>query len=90
MDPKNGGTLTMSFRNFSTGNDNPFGSEYLEMVAGSLLRYRDQFDDPAMPEVMTVNFRQVICGTELRVTQDGIPEMIPVEMCYLGWQESLM
>lgn len=82
----------MSFRNFSTGNGHSFGGEHMEMVPGSLLRYTDQFDDPTMPGVMTVtvNFRQVICGTELSVTQESIPEMIPVEMCYLGWQESLV
>lgn len=92
MDPRVGGTFRMSFRNFSTGNGHSFGGEYLEMVHGSLLRYTDQFDDPSMPEVMTVtvNFKQVLCGTELSVTQEGIPEMIPVEMCYLGWQESLL
>jgi uncharacterized protein YndB with AHSA1/START domain len=92
MDPKVGGTFKMSFRNFSTGNGHSFGGEYLEMVPQLLLRYTDQFDDPTMPGVMTVtvNFRQVICGTELSVTQEGIPEMIPVEMCYLGWQESLV
>jgi uncharacterized protein YndB with AHSA1/START domain len=92
MDPKVGGTFKMSFRNFSTGNGHSFGGEYLEMVPGTLLRYTDQFDDPAMPGVMTVtvNFRQVMCGTELSVQQEGIPEMIPVEMCYLGWQESLV
>ncbi|MBC3872947.1 SRPBCC family protein [Undibacterium flavidum] len=92
MDPKVGGTFKMSFRNFSTGNGHSFGGEYLEMVPGSLLRYTDQFDDPNMPGVMTVtvSFKQVLCGTELSVTQEGIPEMIPVEMCYLGWQESLV
>lgn len=92
MDPKVGGTFKMSFRNFSTGNGHSFGGEYLEMVPGTLLRYTDQFDDPNMPGVMTVtvNFKQVLCGTELTVTQEGIPAMIPVEMCYLGWQESLV
>lgn len=91
MEPKVGGTFKMSFRNFSTGNGHSFGGEYLEMVPGSLLRYTDQFDDPNMPGVMTVtvNFKQVLCGTELTVTQEGIPAMIPLEMCYLGWQESL-
>lgn len=92
MEPKVGGTFKMSFRNFSTGNGHSFGGEYLEMVPGSLLRYTDQFDDPNMPGVMTVtvNFKQVLCGTELTITQEGIPAMIPVEMCYLGWQESLL
>ena len=92
MEPKVGGTFKMSFRNFSTGNGHSFGGEYLDMVPGSLLRYTDQFDDPNMPGVMTVsvNFKQVLCGTELTVTQEGIPAMIPVEMCYLGWQESLL
>lgn len=92
MEPKVGGTFKMSFRNFSTGNGHSFGGEYLEMVPGSLLRYTDQFDDPNMPGVMTVTiqFKQVLCGTDLTVTQEGIPAMIPVEMCYLGWQESLL
>lgn len=92
MDPKVGGTFKMSFRNFSTGNGHSFGGEYLEMVPGALLCYTDQFDDPNMPGVMTVtiNFKQVLCGTELSVMQEGIPAMIPVEMCYLGWQESLV
>lgn len=92
MEPKVGGTFKMSFRNFSTGNGHSFGGEYLEMMPGSLLRYTDQFDDPNMPGVMTVTiqFKQVLCGTELTVTQEGIPAMIPVEMCYLGWQESLL
>jgi uncharacterized protein YndB with AHSA1/START domain len=92
MDVKVGGTFKMSFRNFSTGNGHSFGGEYLELVPNTLLRYTDKFDDPNLLGEMTVtvNFRKVICGTELTVEQAGIPEMIPVEMCYLGWQESLI
>lgn len=81
----------MSFRNFSTGNEHAFGGEYLELVADTLIRYTDAFDDPALPGTIhvTVSLRAVLCGTELNITQEGIPEAIPVEMCYLGWQESL-
>ena len=91
MDVKVGGTFKMSFRNFSNGSEHSFGGEYLELIPHTLLRYTDQFDDPNMPGVMTVtvNFKAVICGTELTVQQEGVPAMIPLEMCYLGWQESL-
>jgi len=86
-----GGTHKMSFRNFSTGNSHAFGGEYLELVPNQLIRYNDKFDDPNMPGVMTVTvkLRAVDCGTELSIAQENIPAMIPVESCYLGWQESL-
>jgi uncharacterized protein YndB with AHSA1/START domain len=86
-----GGTFKMSFRNFSTGNSHAFGGEYLELIPNKLIRYTDKFDDPNMPGVMqvTVKFEPVSCGTDLSVVQENIPEVIPVEMCYLGWQESL-
>ena len=91
MDAKVGGTFKMSFTNFSTGNGHSFGGEYLELVPHELLRYTDKFDDPNLPGVMqvTVSLKPVLCGTEVNITQEGIPEVIPVEMCYLGWQESL-
>ncbi|MGA9469047.1 MAG: SRPBCC family protein [Candidatus Macondimonas sp.] len=86
-----GGTFKMSFRNFSTGNSHSFGGEYVELVPNQLVRYTDKFDDPNLPGVMqvTVRFEPVSCGTALSVVQEGIPEVIPLEMCYLGWQESL-
>lgn len=91
LDARVGGTFRMSFHNFSTGNGHSFGGEYLELVPNERLRYTDRFDDPNLPGVMevTVTLEPVVCGTELRVTQSNIPEVIPVEMCYLGWQESL-
>jgi uncharacterized protein YndB with AHSA1/START domain len=91
FDPVVGGTFKMSFRNFSTGNAHSFGGQYLELTANERIRYTDQFDDPNMPGVLTVTvtLRPVVCGTELSVVQENIPEMIPLEMCYLGWQESL-
>lgn len=92
LDARVGGTFRMAFENFSTGNGHAFGGEYLELVAGRLIRYTDRFDDPNLPGVMevTVALKPVLCGTELHITQSGIPTMIPVEMCYLGWQESLV
>jgi uncharacterized protein YndB with AHSA1/START domain len=86
-----GGTFRMSFSNFGTGNAHSFGGEYLELVPGERIRYIDKFDDPNLPGEMqvTVTLVKVSCGTELNVVQEGIPEAIPVEMCYLGWQESL-
>jgi len=86
-----GGTFKMSFRNFSTGNSHSFGGEYLELRPYQLVRYTDKFDDPNLPGVLqvTVKLDPVSCGTELSVVQEGIPELIPLEMCYLGWQESL-
>lgn len=91
MDLKVGGTYKMSFTNFTTGNSHSFGGEYLEIIPYELLKYSDQFDDPNMPERMitTIEFKKVICGTEIFATQEGIPDAIPTEMCYLGWQESL-
>ena len=91
LDARVGGTFRMSFTNFSTGNGNAFGGDYLELVPNELLRYTDTFDDPNLPGEMTVTvvLKQVMCGTDISITQAGIPAMIPVEMCYLGWQESL-
>ena len=91
LKPVVGGTHKMSFRNFSTGNSHGFGGEYLELVPNELIRYNDRFDDPNMPGVMTVTvkLRAVSCGTELSIVQENIPAAIPVESCYLGWQESL-
>ncbi|MDP5239838.1 SRPBCC family protein [Uliginosibacterium sp. 31-16] len=91
MDARVGGGFRMSFENFTTGQTHSFGGEYLELRPGELLRYTDRFDDPNLPGAMlvTVTLKQVACGTELQIVQEGIPEAIPVEMCYLGWQESL-
>ena len=91
LEAKVGGTFRMSFTNFSTGNGHAFGGEYLELVPHSLIRYTDKFDDPNLPGVLqvTINLNAVSCGTELNIVQAGIPEAIPVEVCYLGWQESL-
>ena len=81
----------MSFENFTTGASHSFGGQYLELIPGQLLRYTDKFGDPNMPGVLevTVSLKEVLCGTELNVVQSGIPAVIPVEMCCLGWQESL-
>ena len=91
LDAKVGGTYKMSFTNFSTGNGHSFGGQYRELVANERLVYSDRFDDPTLPGEMctTIELKQVSCGTELSVVQEGIPPVIPVEMCYLGWQESL-
>lgn len=91
LDAVVGGTFRMSFRNFSTGDANSFGGEYVELVPGQLVRYSDTFDDPNLPGVMqvTVKLEPVSCGTELSVLQEGIADVIPLDMCYLGWQESL-
>lgn len=91
MDAKVGGTYKMSFTNFTTGNSHSFGGEYRELVPFEKIRYTAQFDDPNLPGEMqtTVFFKQVLCGTELTIVQEGLPEVIPVELCYLGWQESL-
>ncbi|QKD02535.1 SRPBCC family protein [Mesorhizobium loti] len=88
---KVGGTFKMSFRNFTTGGSHAFGGEYLELVPGERLRYTDRFDDPNLPgEIqVTVILKKVLVGTEIDITQAGIPDAIPVEACYLGWQESL-
>ena len=86
-----GGGFKMSFRNFSTGHSHSFGGEYLELVPNQRLRYTDRFDDPGLPGVMqvTVTLAPAICGTDLSVVQEGIPDAIPLELCCLGWQESL-
>jgi uncharacterized protein YndB with AHSA1/START domain len=91
MDARVGGGFRMSFTNFSTGNGHHFGGTYLELEPGARLRYTDRFDDPNLPGEMvtTVTLTAVSCGTELNVVQEGIPDAIPVEACYLGWQESL-
>lgn len=90
MDFKVGGSYQMSFINFSTGSSHSFGGEYIEIVPNAFLKYTDQFSDPNLPGQMitTIELKSVLCGTEIIATQDGIPEAIPVEMCYLGWQES--
>lgn len=91
MDAKVGGGYKMSFCNFATGKSHAFGGHYLELKPGELIRYTDQFDDPNMPGQMqvTVQLREVLCGTELNILQEGLPEAIPTEFCYAGWQESL-
>ena len=91
MDVKVGGTFKMSFENFSNGQSHSFGGQYLELVPGKLIRYNDKFDDANLPGEMlvTISLKEVLCGTELTAVQSGIPAVIPVEMCYLGWQESL-
>ena len=92
LDARVGGRFRMSFTNFSTGHGHSFGGEYRELVPNERLRYSDKFDDPNLPGEMetTVTLRTVACGTELAVVQTGIPAVIPTEMCYLGWQESLV
>jgi uncharacterized protein YndB with AHSA1/START domain len=91
VDARVGGTFKMSFRNFTSGNSHSFGGAYQELVPGQKLKYTDRFDDPNLPGeiVTTVTLRELSVGTELNVVQEGIPEAIPVEMCYLGWQESI-
>lgn len=91
LEARVGGTFRMSFTNFGSGNGHSFGGEYLELVPGERVRYTDKFEDPNLPGTLqvTVELRAVSCGTELNVVQEGIPEAIPLEMCYLGWQESL-
>jgi uncharacterized protein YndB with AHSA1/START domain len=92
MDAKVGGGYKMSFTNFSNGKSHSFGGKYVEMVPGKKLVYMDAFDDPKMPGQMkvTVLFEKLSVGTDLKVTQEGIPDMIPPELCYLGWQQSLL
>jgi uncharacterized protein YndB with AHSA1/START domain len=92
MEPKVGGSFRMSFTNFNSGHSHAFGGEYLELSPHERIRYTDKFDDPNLPGVImvTLDFKSVSCGTELSVVQEGIPEVIPAEACYLGWQESLM
>ena len=91
MDARVGGSHKMSFTNFTTGKSHSFGGEYLELLPHERIRYTDKFDDPNLPGAMqvTVNLRQVSCGTEVSITQEGVPDVIPAEACYLGWQESL-
>jgi len=92
LEPKVGGTFRMSFRNFTTGQGHSFGGEFVDLVPGERVRYTDKFDDPNLPgEIeVTVVLRAVSCGTDLNITQTGLPDVIPLEMCYLGWQESLL
>ncbi|MBB3275246.1 uncharacterized protein YndB with AHSA1/START domain [Pseudoxanthomonas sp. OG2] len=91
IDPVVGGTYRMSFTNFGTGSSHAFGGTYRELVPGERIRYDDQFENPALPGTMqvSVSLKAVACGTEISIVQEGIPAMIPVEFCYLGWQESL-
>jgi uncharacterized protein YndB with AHSA1/START domain len=91
LEPKVGGTHKISFRNFTTGNSHSFGGTYLELIPNRKLRYTDAFDDPGLPGEMnvTVELRAVSVGTEMTVEQSGIPDVIPLEACYLGWQQSL-
>lgn len=91
LEARVGGSFRMAFHNFGTGHGHSFGGEYLELVPAELIRYTDRFDDPNLPGVLevTVRLKPVICGTDLSITQAGIPQAIPLEMCYLGWQESL-
>jgi uncharacterized protein YndB with AHSA1/START domain len=91
MDARVGGSYRMSFTNFSTGNSHAFGGTYLELVPGEKLRYNDQFENPDMPDTMevTVTLKPGMVGTDVHIVQQGIPDAIPVEFCYLGWQESL-
>ena len=92
MDVKVGGTFRMSFTNFSNGMSHSFGGEYLELSPHERIRYTDKFDDPNLPGILevTVVLKKVSVGTEVNITQDGIPDVIPVEACYIGWQESLI
>jgi len=91
MDAQVGGTYRMSFRNFSTGNGHSFGGVYRELVPHERIRYSDQFDDPDLPGEMqtTITLTAVVCGTDIAIVQEGVPEAVPVDMCCLGWQESL-
>lgn len=91
MDFKIGGSYKMSFKNFTTGNQHSFGGKFLDIKPNEFIKYTDKFDDPNLPGEMTTTiwFNRVSCGTELKVLQEGIPSAIPVEMCYLGWQDSL-
>ena len=91
LDARIGGSFRMSFTQFSSGNSHSFGGTYLELVPHERIRYTDTFDDPGLPGELhvTVTLKPVSCGTEISIVQEGLPEVIPVEMCYLGWQESL-
>ena len=91
MDARAGGKFRMTFRNFSSGHGRSFGGEYLELVPSELIHYTDQFDDPNLPGLMSVSvtLKPVLFGTDVSIVQDGITDVVPLEMCYLGWQESL-
>lgn len=91
MDFKTGGEFKMSFKNFTTGNSHSFGGKYIEIIPNEFIKYSDKFDDPNLPGVMSTSvwLKKVSCGTEIKIMQEGIPDVIPTEMCYLGWQESL-
>ncbi len=91
LDARVGGTYKMSFTNFTSGHSHSFGGKFLELVPNERIKHTDEFDDPNLPGVMqtTIDLKQVSCGTELNIVQEGIPESIPPEACYLGWQESL-
>ena len=91
LDARVGGSYKMSFTNFTTGKSHSFGGEYLELLPHERIRYRDKFDDPNLPGTMqvTISMKKVSCGTEINITQEGVPDIIPAEGCYLGWQESL-
>jgi uncharacterized protein YndB with AHSA1/START domain len=91
MDPKVGGKFKMAFTNFTTGKLESFGGEFLELVPDARLKYTDSFDEPGLPGILTVtiDLKPVSCGTELSIVQEGIPDSIPLELCYLGWQQSL-
>ena len=91
LEPKVGGTYKMSFTNFKTGQSHAFGGKYVELVPHERIHYTDQFEDPNLPgEIkVTVTLRKVSCGTEMNIVQEGVPDVIPAESCYLGWQESL-
>ena len=92
IDVRVGGSYRMSFTNFTTGKSHSFGGEYVELTPHKRIRYTDRFDDPNLPGAMhvTVELKEVSCGTELAITQEGVPDVIPAEACYLGWQESLV
>ena len=92
VDARAGGSYKMSFTNFTTGSSHSFGGQYVELVPHERIRYTDRFDDPNLPGAMnvTISLTKVSCGTELNVTQEGVPDIIPAEACYLGWQESLL
>lgn len=92
LDARVGGSYKMSFTNFTSGKSHSFGGEYLELTPHERLRYTDKFDDPHLPGEMrvTVNLKKVFCGTEIDITQEGVPEVIPAAACYMGWQESLV
>ncbi|MFZ1520302.1 MAG: SRPBCC family protein [Ignavibacteriaceae bacterium] len=91
LDAKVGGTYKMSFTNFTSGKSHSFGGKYLELIPGEYIRYSDQFDDPNLPGEMitTVTIKKVSCGSDVTIVQEGVPDVIPPEMCYLGWQDSL-